>query len=210
MTSRRTFLAAGAASVMALGGCFGGGFKTMYADVIDPEVSKSWRVTSIDVQVPRSLSISEANTYAPDADIVWREERLGQGGDRYQQVDRIITEAATKGASGLRGGKPVKLVLVVTTFHALTEKTRYGLEGAGVHNVQFTAQVVDARTGEALSPVDLVDADLIAYTGSEALASEARGETQRGRIIAHVSNVIAGWLGSAPDTLRGEFSRRGR
>ncbi|NHX27356.1 hypothetical protein HA397_25690, partial [Escherichia coli] len=116
----------------------------------------------------------------------------------------------TKGAAGLRGGKRVKLVLVVSTFHALTEKTRYGVEGAGVHNIQFTAQVLDARTGEALSPADLIDADLIAYTGSEALASEARGETQRGRIIAHVSNVIAGWLGAGPDTPRGKFSRTGR
>lgn len=205
-TGRRNVLALGLGGMVMLAGC-GVAWETNYGDVIDPQVSRGWRVSAIDVQVPRTLSVSEENTYAPDADIVWRGEPRG---DRYAQVDRIITEAATAGASGLKGGRPVRLVIVMQTFHALTEKTRYGLEGAGVHNIQFTAQVFDARSGAPLSSADLISADLIGYTGSEALAAEARGETQRVRIVAHVSRVIAGWLGAGPDNVRGNFSRSGR
>lgn len=206
MNNRRQFMAASTAAALLLAGCSSGSFTTSYEDVNDPSVARTWRVTEIDVQVPRTLTVSEANSYAPDADIVWRGELPG---NRYEQVDKIITEAAETGAKGLRGRTPVKLVIVMSTFHALTEKTRYTLENAGVHNIQFTAQVVDARTGAELSPPDLINADLIGFTGKEALAAEARGETQRVRIVDHVSKVIAGWLGTGED-VRGAFTRSGR
>ncbi len=187
-------------------GCTAQEWTTSYNDVVKAETSRGWRVTEIDVQVPTTLTVSEENSYAPDADIVWREERKG---DRYAQVDRIITEAARRGSSGLRGGKPVKLVLVVDTFHALSEKARTKLSSSGVHNIGFTAQVFDARSGQALTPIDHVQADLIAYVGDEAKSYVARGETQRVRIVRHVSKVIAGWLANGPDP-RGTFDRRGR
>ena len=34
--------------------------------------TKGWKVTGVFVEVPRTLSVSEENRLAPDADIVWR------------------------------------------------------------------------------------------------------------------------------------------
>ncbi|GGE41581.1 DUF6778 family protein [Actibacterium pelagium] len=193
-------------SMAMLAGCTTGQWQTSYNDVVSSSDSRNWRVTEIDVRVPETLTVSEENSFAPDADIVWREEPRG---DRYAQVDRIITEAAQRGSSGLRGNKPVKLVLVVDTFHALSEKARTRLSRSGVHNIGFTAQVFDARTGQALTPADQVQADLVAYVGEQANAAVAQGQTQRVRIVRHVANTIAGWLAAGPDP-RGVFSRRGR
>lgn len=209
--TRRTFLLTSLTAGLLLAGCSGGGiggnkWQTNYADVVDPAVSKTWRVSQIDVQVPTTLTVSEENSYAPDADIVWRGEPRG---DRYEQTRKIIGEAAATGSAGLRGSRPVRLAITVTRFHALTEKTRYTLEKTGVHNIAFTAQVFDARTGAPLTPLDPILAELIAYSGQEAFDAEARGETQRVRIVDHVSKVIAGWLGTGPD-VRDSFSRRGR
>lgn len=208
MRMRGKFLAAALGGTLILAGCGGrgGDWRTIYGDVIDPAVAQGWRITAVEVLVPTTLTVSEENRYAPQVDIVWRGEPFG---DRYQQVDRIITEAASAGAAGLTGGRAARLTIVMSSFHALTERTRYTLEDTGVHNIAFTAQVVDAATGEALSPVDTIRADLIAYSGREAAFAEARGETQRARIVAHVTKVIAGWLGTGED-VRGAFKRRGR
>ncbi|MEX5729203.1 hypothetical protein Ga0609869_002556 [Rhodovulum iodosum] len=191
---------------LALTGCGSARFATDYADVVDAETARGWTVTEVDVTVPRTLTVSEENSYAPEADIVWRGEPRG---DRYAQVDRIITEAAEAGARALTGPRPVRLEIDVLRFHALTERARYTLNNAGVHDILFTAQVVDAGTGQPLTPPDRVQADLIAYSGKDALEAEARGETQRVRIVAHVTEVIAGWLGAGPDP-RGSFTRLGR
>jgi len=196
------------ATVVTLGltGCAFSDWQTNYRDVIDPELSKNWRVSSIDVQVPASLTVSEANTFAPNTDIVWRGEPYG---DRHVQVDKIITQAAQDGSANLKGSRAVRLVIVMRTFHALTERTRYTLQSAGVHNISFSAQVFDAKSGLALTPVDEIRADLVGYTGNQALASEARGETQKSRILNHVTRVIAGWLGTGEDVRR-KFNRSGR
>ena len=199
--------AAAMTGVLLLSGCGDqSGWRTSYEEVVPPEVAKTWRINHVDVIVPKTLTVSEENTFAPDADIVWRGEPLG---DRYAQVDALLKEAARRGAAGLKGSQPVNLVIEVTQFHAVTEKTRYGLENAGVHNITFTAQVVDARTSAPLTPKDTIRADLPALAGEEALAAEARGETQRKRIVEHVAKVIAGWLRTGPD-VRGRFFRIGR
>ncbi len=206
MQTRRLFCAISFTGMMALAGCGQGIWETSYADTIDPAVSKNWRVSQVEVTVPKTLSVSEANAYAPSADIVWRGEPIG---DRYAQVDAIITDAAKEGASRLKGRQPVRLEIVVSNFHAITEKTRYTLENTGIHNISFTAQVFDVRTGDALTPADPIIADLIAYSGTDALLAESRGETQRVRIVAHVANVVSGWLGAGPDVRR-TFKRSGR
>lgn len=195
------------AGALFLSAC-GAKWETAYPDDINPSVSKGWRVVAVDVRVPNSLTVSEANTYAPDADIVWREDPFGKG-SRYQQVDAIITDAVKRGSKVLRGGKPVKLVVVMQQFHALTEKARYGLSNAGVHNIIFTAQIFDARTGKPLTKPNLIKADLVAYVGEQAIEAERKGLTQKVRIIDHVSKVIAGWLSHTVD-VRGKFTRSGR
>lgn len=194
------------AGILGLAGCSGTQWTTNYADVIDPAVAKQWRVVEVDVSVPRSLTVSEANTFAPNVDIVWREVPYG---DRYDQVDAIITTAAKRGAANLHGARNVKLIITMQQFHALTEKTRAVLQNSGVHDITFTAQVFDAKTNTPLSPPDRIKADLIAFVGDQAVAAEKQGQTQKVRITAHVAAVIAGWLGTGPD-VRGDFKRNGR
>lgn len=186
--------------------CSKTGWVTNYADVIDPATAQSWRVVDVDVSVPRTLTVSEANTFAPNADIVWREFPYG---DRYDQVDAIITAAAKRGVSGLKGTRDVKLMITMMQFHALSEKTRAVLQNSGVHDITFTAQIFDITTNTPLSPPDLIKADLIAFVGDQAVAAEKQGQTQKVRITNHVAAVIAGWLGTGPD-VRGGFKRNGR
>ena len=208
MTISTYFKSIGLIAALGLAACATDGqWETSYADVNDPVVSKKWRVVAVDVRVPESLTVSEKNSYAPNADIVWREEAFG---DRHEQVDEIITQAATKGAKVLRGSRKVKLIITVRQFHALTEKARAVLTSSGVHNISFSAQVLDAKTNKPLSSIDDIRADLVAYVGDQAIAAESQGLTQRVRITAHVADVIAGWLGHGGKDVRGSFKRNGR
>ena len=52
--------------------------------------SADWQVTEITVIVPETLSVSEANSIKPRADIVWREDPLG---NRHAQVQAVVQEA---------------------------------------------------------------------------------------------------------------------
>lgn len=191
---------------LTLAGCSLSNWATDYADVIDVEVAKTWRVVDVDVLVPRSLSVSEANSFAPNADIVWREFPYG---DRYDQVDAIMTAAAERGVAKLQGTRKVRLMITMQTFHALSEKTRAVLQKSGVHDILFTAQIFDVATNKPLSPRDVIRADLIAFSGDQAVAAERKGQTQKVRITDHVAAVIAGWLGTGED-VRGTFKRNGR
>jgi hypothetical protein len=53
----------------------------------DPQVSKGWRVSSVEVSVPQALTVSDVNTFIPNADIVWHGDNPG---DRKQQVAKVI------------------------------------------------------------------------------------------------------------------------
>lgn len=145
----------------------------------------SFAVADIRVQVPKSLRVSEANSYYPSGDIVWRGEPLG---DRHQQVAQLMYDGLSKGAADINGAYPVDLVVEVQRFHGVTEKARYSI--GGVHNIVFALDVLDPTTGAPLRERSIVSADLRAYGGLEAIAADGRGETQRVRIEAHLAKVI--------------------
>lgn len=203
LTRRAALL--GLSSVL-LAACVGPGssFKTEYTEV-PPVLAASWRLAEVQVTVPRTLKVSEAKTYLPSADIVWREDPMG---DRYDQVGKIIQDAVIRGARGLSGGRPVIIAVTVTRFHALTFEAEQRFENAGVHNIKFTAQVVDAKTGEILVPATPIRAELPALSGSTMKAARRKGQTQKSMITDHVAKTVAGWLGLGPD-VRGSFSRQG-
>ncbi|AWD20659.1 DUF6778 family protein [Pseudogemmobacter blasticus] len=203
--SRRFVLVAGVAAAALTAGCVGGTFHTAYAAPIPADVSRQWKLAGVRVNVPQSLKVSEAHTYLPAADIVWREDPLG---DRHAQVAALLKNAVTRGASGLRGKRGVYLDIVVSRFHALTFEAEQRFQNAGVHNIHFTASVVDARTGEVLVAPTEIEASLPALSGDQMKAARARGETQRSQITAHVATTIAGWLSLAADP-RNSFSRAG-
>lgn len=142
-------------------------------------------VTSIIVRVPRDLKVSEANRYLPAGDIVWRGDPIG---DRYAQVQQIFETAFARGTAPLDGPVEVVLDVQVRRFHALTEKARYTT--GGVHSITFDMALKSARTGELLVPVRTVRADLDAFGGQMAIEADARGETQKVRITAHLAEVI--------------------
>ncbi len=192
--------------VLLLGGCVGsGGWKTDYSDTITRDIARNWGYGKVLVVVPDHLTVSEENSFAPDADIVWQEDPPG---NRYLQVADVIHAGADRAAKRLNRGAPVTITLKVLEFHALTRRARYNAP-SGVHNITFMAQVYDGRTGEKLTPPDVIRADLKALTGDEALRAEQRGVTQKDRIAAHIEQVIAGWLGFDPDP-RGSFGGFGR
>lgn len=155
-------------------------------DATTPDIFKSpVSVQRITVAVPETLRVSEANRYYPSADIIWREDPIG---NRYKQVQTIMQDAMAKGTDGLDGELPVRLHIEVRRFHALTEKARYTI--GGVHAVRFVYVLEDARTGVRLTEPRTVQADLEAFGGAQAIAAEARGVTQKSRITDHLAEVI--------------------
>ena len=192
-------------SALILSACVGGcTFKTEY-DRLSPEVSKGWRLAEVRVDVPRSLVVSEAKSLLPTADIVWREDPMG---DRHVQVGKIIEGAVLRGAQGLRGARPVIISITVTRFHALTYEAERSNSDWGVHNIDFIAQVNDARTGEVLVPATKIRAETPAWSGTRMREARRKGITQKSMISNHVAATVAGWLALGPDN-RGEFSRQG-
>ncbi len=190
--------------LVILAGC-SGSWVTDYGTGIEASVSQGWNVTEVTVAVPSNLTTTEANSYAPNADIVWHEDPAG---DRRQQVAAILQNGIATGAKTLRGNRRVQLNVTLEEFHAVTPVTRARAPSA-VHNISYVIQVVDARSGEPLTEPQLIRADLEAYVGGEAFEAVARGETQKVRITRHLAAVTAGWLGIGPDPSR-KFSSVGR
>ncbi|WP_071674627.1 DUF6778 family protein [Nioella nitratireducens] len=144
-----------------------------------------WRVEEINVVVPESLTVSEANSIKPRADIVWREDPLG---DRRAQVQAIFDEALGVALAPMsEGTTPISVNLEITRFHALTERTRYTI--GGEHEIEFIFTVRNAETGETLTGPMPIDITFRGLGGQHAIEAEAQGIFQRDRIQAQ----IIGW-----------------
>lgn len=148
-------------------------------------VTRDYRIESFTVTVPRSLRVNEANTYYPRGDIVWRGDPRG---DRHAQVKALFEAGLRRSAEAVRGSRPVRVDVLVTRFHGLSEKARYSV--GGVHDISFRLRLVDSATGRPLGPVKEVQADLRALSGQAAMDADARGQTQKARIVDHLSRVF--------------------
>lgn len=193
---RRTVIASTLALV-TLAGC-SGTWGVKYENPPDPLVTREWKLSGVSVTVPDSLTVSEANTFAPDADIVWHGEEFG---DRRAQVKAIVTEGLQRGAQGLKGRRAILLTARVVQFHAVTPIAIDRAPGA-VHNIKIDVQVYDAVTGKQLTKAQRISADLEANVGTAAIVAAVQGQTQRVRIVHHLASVTAGWLGIGPDQRR--------
>ncbi len=142
-------------------------------------------VEAVTVRVPRSLRVSESNSFLPAGDIVWRGDPIG---DRHAQVQTIVQTALERGVAPLDGKVPVDLDVEVMRFHALTEKARYTT--GGTHAITFKLTVTSTETGAVLMPTRRIRADLPAFGGQQALNAEMRGQTQKVRITNHLAEVI--------------------
>jgi len=155
-------------------------------------VAQGFRISSLEIVVPQSLRVSEANSYYPNADIVWRGDLPG---DRHEQVRAIFETAFDRGSAKLSGGTPVDVEVEVLRFHSLTEKTRYSF--GGVHSIKFRLTLLDPQTGAEIAS-DVINADLKAYGGSQAIAMEAKGWGQKARITQHLANVVIREMSGEP------------
>ena len=138
--SRRLLLLS--AIALPLAAC-GSTYATDYALGLTPEVTGQWHVSSVQVVVPKSLSVSEEGLLVPQADIVWRED--DPQGDRRAEVGMILQQAIAKAAAGLHGRHPVILAVQVQRFHALTFEAETLLSDAGVHNISSSSRRWMAR-----------------------------------------------------------------
>ncbi len=180
-----------------LTGC-SGAWLVNYDEPIDPSVSRNWRVVSVDVVVPDTLTVSNADTLAPEADIVWHGD---PDGDRRAQVATIIETGVAQGARGLRGGMPVHFLIVLEHFHGVTPRATR-IAPSAVHNIRYTIRVFDNRNGRELTNAVHIDADLEALLGEQLVAYRAAGGSEKARIIAQIAEVTAGWLGLGEDPRR--------
>lgn len=196
-----TLSAALAAAVLALAGCETTNVASRDAPlgnarpgaVQPPErLGRSYVIRDIDVVVPESLRVSEANVYYPNADIVWRGDLPG---DRYKQVAAIFEAGFKRGGAQLKEGIPANVKIEVARFHSLTEKTRYSF--GGTHSMKFRLTLSDPQTGQVFES-RMVSADLKAYGGAKALAMEAKGWGQKARITQHLANVTVRELSGKP------------
>ena len=148
-------------------------------------VASKYEVVDAQVAVPSYLVVSEADVYLPQADIVWREDPLG---DRHEQGRTIMTDALKKGKNALVGPRKVIMAARVNMFHALTEKARNSV--GGKRNVQFDYVLLDAETRQPITTVQNMDASLKAFGGSKAYRAARKGQTQKVRITNHVASEI--------------------
>lgn len=192
---RRTLLLCGGASLLA--GC-SGRWVVDYEEGLSKSLTQSWRFKEVQVFIPEALTVSNANSFAPNADIVWHGEPFG---DRREQVANLMTEAITMGAEPLSGSRDVVLASTVQQFHAVTPASVARAPGA-VHNIAFHLQVWDAKTGDPLTNPDFIQADLEANVGAAAVTAAIEGRGQRVRIVEHIARVTSGWLGYGPDQRR--------
>ena len=160
-------------------------------NLIKSSRSLTWNIKDVRVNVPSSLSVSEANFYIPKADIVWRGDPYG---DRRRQVSDLIDLAVSQAVLGLEGNQPVFLDIRLERFHALSQKARATV--GGVHNIQFDVTVRDVETGITLAGPTPVSIHLKAYGGQKAIEAEMRGETQKRRISKEITSVMRYYLGT--------------
>ncbi len=163
------------------------------AKTVDVTQLPSMRVVGVTITVPKTLTVSEADTYKPVADIVWRGDPYG---DRYAQIKAIFEDGIGRGVRALQGDLPVVVHIEVRKFHALTERTRYSI--GGTHAIDFLLSVTNGRTGEVIIPPYLVRSKLRGYGGEQALAAERIGLTQKVRITAHLAALIQQELTGIP------------
>lgn len=159
---------------------------------------ESWKLVRVDVTVDPSLKVSkDPNVQFPREGIVWYGEPYG---DRRAQVDKIVTDAVTRGASGLRGNRPVVLDVDLKLFHAVTPRAENNSYYAW-HDIQFIITVRDADTGKVLETSVPINADLEAYRRESAKEADLKGETQKVRISRRISSVVYSWLQSNGATI---------
>jgi hypothetical protein len=195
-----TFLKTATMLGLALGlsGCVGNDLATRNQPMTAPEfgyadeaaakrviLSPQYTVMDVRISVPETLVVSEANSYYPIADVVWRGDAPG---NRYTQIKAIFEDAFASATVNMTAGPEVIVEAEVVRFHCLTEKTRYTI--GGDHSLRYMLTVRDAQTGAVMDGPRLVVADIAAAGGEAALAEERAGRTQKVVVTEALRNSL--------------------
>jgi hypothetical protein len=142
-------------------------------------------IRGIEVLVPDSLKVSEADVYFPFADIVWRGDPMG---DRHPQVAAMFQVAAAQASEGITEGRGAIMTLQVTRFHAVTEKARYKVGGG--YEMNFLMTMRDAETGIILDGPREVNPDFKGSGGIRAVAEDNAGRTEKVVVIEKLTEFL--------------------
>ncbi len=189
---------------LALAAC-AGNWSTDFEAPVTEEATKDWKLALVRVDIPEELTVSNVNSVAPNADIVWHGDPEG---NRRDQVAQILHDGVAMGAADLKGTRPVSFSVRLQQFHAVTPAA-VAFAPSAVHNIVYYIQAFDAATLEPLTDPVFIKADLDAYTGAAAVVAAQEGQTQKVRIVNHLARVTRGWLNIGEDPRR-HFSGLGR
>jgi hypothetical protein len=153
---------------------------------VAPQVVRDYSLHSIRFAVPADMTVSEANSYYPIADIVWRGDPMG---NRSQQINEIFQTSIRAAGQNMNGSIPVTVDIELIRFHSLTERTRFSV--GGVNSIKFNMTIRNAETGEVLEQSRLLNGDFAALGGRAAIAADNQGQGQKVRITAHLTSLFA-------------------
>jgi hypothetical protein len=157
------------------------------------EIARSYQIEDMKFSASDELTVSEANSYYPNADVVWRGDPVG---DRVEQVAAMFQTATTRNQDRLTGDIPVVVDFQLVRFHGVTERTRFSV--GGVYNIVFNMSVRNAVIGKIIEEPRLIEADLSAPGGIAALMQEQLGQTEKVRVTDFLTQVFK-------DELTGSF-----
>lgn len=143
------------------------------------------RIASYHVAVPRTLAATEAESFFPSADIVWKGDPEG---DRHQQVAAIFEDGIRKSATLMGDGRAVDVRIEVQRFHGVTDRTRFSVGGR--HEIDFTLVATDTETGEVVVPSHEVSVWLKSLVGKRAIESDQKGVTQKVRVTDFLAREL--------------------
>lgn len=154
-------------------------------DIASKQVVRGYDLEGFTFKVANGLVVSEAETFYPNADIVWRGDPFGP---RLPQIRAMFQTAYLRNEAVLDVGTPVAVQVTLLRFHGVTEKTRYTI--GGVYNIIFELTVKNASTGELIESGRIVTANLDAPGGIRAVELDRSGQTQKVRVTDFLSKVL--------------------
>ncbi len=178
---RRSFMAM--VAMAGLAACSGGA--AFVPSQAAPDIQRSYALAQFTFAAKPDITVSESEDYYPFADVVWRGDPRGP---RVPQVAAMFQTAAERAKRALTGEVPVAVNVTLVRFHGVTDRTRYSV--GGNYNIIFDMTVRDARTGTVLEPARRIAVNLDAPGGSEAVALEQSGQTQKVRVTDFLTSVL--------------------
>ena len=154
-----------------------------------PEMNRSYDLRRFNFVAQSDLTISESETFYPQADIVWRGDPFGP---RIPQIAAMFNEAAARNRGILDGAVPVDVDVTLVRFHGVTNKTRYTV--GGVYNVIFDLTIRSAATDDVIEPTRRIVGNLKAPGGDRAARQDAAGQTQRVRVTDYLTSLLRAQL----------------